>query len=222
MVETSTRDGAFESADSPPRKDIEALRSAGEAKSDFLASMSHELRTPLSAILGFSDLMRTEPSVDGNVTVPLEWVEHMHLGGEHLVSLINDVLDLAKIEAGRLDLRPAVRRGRPGHGSRERGAADRRAKGDRLVGDRAVDDADCRPRQGPPDALQPAVQRHQVHAGPRLRPHRDLDDALVRGDRGQRHRRRHRARRPRGRLRGVQPGRRPRRPAGGGPAWASR
>jgi len=88
------------------RSTVEALRAASQAKSDFLASMSHELRTPLSAILGFSDLMRTEPATDGNVTVPLEWVEHMHRGGEHLVSLINDVLDLAKVEAGRLELHP--------------------------------------------------------------------------------------------------------------------
>lgn len=87
---------------------VEALRAASQAKSDFLASMSHELRTPLSAILGFSDLMRTEPAVDGNVTVPLEWVDHMHRGGEHLVSLINDVLDLAKVEAGRLELHAEV------------------------------------------------------------------------------------------------------------------
>ncbi len=84
---------------------VEELHAASEAKSDFLASMSHELRTPLSAILGFSDLMRSEPSADGNVSVPLEWIEHMHRGGEHLVSLINDLLDLAKVEAGRLELR---------------------------------------------------------------------------------------------------------------------
>ena len=84
---------------------VEALHAASEAKSDFLASMSHELRTPLSAILGFSDLMRSEPAVNGSVSVPLEWIEHMHRGGEHLVSLINDLLDLAKVEAGRLELR---------------------------------------------------------------------------------------------------------------------
>jgi len=84
---------------------VEALHTAIEAKSDFLASMSHELRTPLSAILGFSDLMRSEPPVNGSVSVPVEWIEHMHRGGEHLVSLINDLLDLAKVEAGRLDLR---------------------------------------------------------------------------------------------------------------------
>src|SRR5258705_2273931 len=84
---------------------VEELHAASEAKSDFLASMSHELRTPLSAILGFSDLMRSDPSADGNVSVPLEWIEHMHRGGEHLVALINDLLDLAKVEAGRLELR---------------------------------------------------------------------------------------------------------------------
>lgn len=85
---------------------VEALHAAAAAKSDFLASMSHELRTPLSAILGFSDLMRREEATGGSVTVPLEWVEHIHTGGSHLLTLINDVLDLAKVEAGRLDLHP--------------------------------------------------------------------------------------------------------------------
>jgi CheY-like chemotaxis protein/anti-sigma regulatory factor (Ser/Thr protein kinase) len=66
--------------------------------------MSHELRTPLSAIIGFSDLMRTEPHHGDAITVPAEWVEHIHRSGQHLLGLINDVLDLAKIEAGRLDL----------------------------------------------------------------------------------------------------------------------
>jgi signal transduction histidine kinase/DNA-binding response OmpR family regulator len=84
---------------------VEALRSASQAKSDFLASMSHELRTPLSAILGFSDLMRQGEAENGNVQVPVEWVEHIHRGGEHLLALINDVLDLSKVEAGRVELR---------------------------------------------------------------------------------------------------------------------
>ena len=84
---------------------VEALRSASQAKSDFLASMSHELRTPLNAIIGFSDLMRREPADDGgNVVVPLEWVEHIRRGGTHLVELVNDVLDLSRVEAGRLEL----------------------------------------------------------------------------------------------------------------------
>ena len=87
---------------------VEALESASQAKSDFMAAMSHELRTPLSAILGFSELMRAEVAGPNatEVTVPLEWVEHIHRGGGHLLALINDVLDLAKVEAGRLDLRP--------------------------------------------------------------------------------------------------------------------
>jgi signal transduction histidine kinase/CheY-like chemotaxis protein len=84
---------------------VSALRTASQAKSDFLASMSHELRTPLNAIIGFSDLMRREPvDEDGNVLVPLEWVEHVRSGGTHLVELVNDVLDLSKVEAGRLEL----------------------------------------------------------------------------------------------------------------------
>ncbi len=83
---------------------VEALRAASHAKSDFLASMSHELRTPLSAILGFSDLMRNEPRDGENATVPADWIEHIHRGGQHLLSLVNDVLDLAKVEAGRMDL----------------------------------------------------------------------------------------------------------------------
>jgi signal transduction histidine kinase/DNA-binding response OmpR family regulator len=86
---------------------VEALRGASQAKSDFLASMSHELRTPLNAIIGFSDLMRTEaPDEAGNVTVPVEWIDHVQRGGQHLLGLVNDVLDLAKVEAGRLDLVP--------------------------------------------------------------------------------------------------------------------
>ncbi|MEA2519098.1 MAG: hypothetical protein QOF49_1178 [Chloroflexota bacterium] len=82
----------------------ERLFAASQAKSDFIASMSHELRTPLSAILGFSELMRAEPVVGAGRVVPVEWIEHIHRGGQHLLSLINDVLDLAKVEAGRLEL----------------------------------------------------------------------------------------------------------------------
>jgi signal transduction histidine kinase/CheY-like chemotaxis protein len=80
------------------------LRSASAAKSDFLASMSHELRTPLNAIIGFSDLMRTEERTGDRLSIPAEWVEHVAGAGQHLLDLINDVLDLAKVEAGRLDL----------------------------------------------------------------------------------------------------------------------
>jgi signal transduction histidine kinase/CheY-like chemotaxis protein len=83
---------------------VGALQAASAAKSDFLASMSHELRTPLNAIIGFSELMRTEAAQDEQVTIPVEWVEHVNRSGQHLLGLINDVLDLAKVEAGRLEL----------------------------------------------------------------------------------------------------------------------
>jgi signal transduction histidine kinase/DNA-binding response OmpR family regulator len=84
---------------------VEALTRASQAKSSFLANMSHELRTPLNAIIGFSDLMRVEEPDGDRRLVPADWVEHIHSSGRHLLGLINDILDLAKVEAGRLDLR---------------------------------------------------------------------------------------------------------------------
>jgi len=83
---------------------VQALEHASQAKSDFLASMSHELRTPLSAIIGFTALMSDEPANADRRSVPDEWIQHVHRSGEHLLSLINDVLDLTKIEAGRITL----------------------------------------------------------------------------------------------------------------------
>ena len=84
---------------------VDALRAANEAKSDFVAAMSHELRTPLNAIIGFSDLMGLEEVVGDRRLVPDEWITNVHSSGRHLLGLINDVLDLAKVEAGRIDLR---------------------------------------------------------------------------------------------------------------------
>lgn len=83
---------------------VAALEQASQAKSDFLASMSHELRTPLSAIIGFAALMRDEPLHGDHRSVPDEWIQHVHRSGDHLLALINDVLDLTKIEAGRIEL----------------------------------------------------------------------------------------------------------------------
>lgn len=86
------------------------LAHASAAKSDFLAAMSHELRTPLHAIIGFSELLLSPgPSRPGDgarepdPNVP-EFAGHIHGAGLHLLELINDVLDLAKVEAGHLDL----------------------------------------------------------------------------------------------------------------------
>ncbi|GGQ57690.1 response regulator [Couchioplanes azureus] len=86
---------------------VDALTRASQAKSAFLANMSHELRTPLNAIIGFSDLMRMEEPDGDRRRVPADWVDHIHTSGRHLLGLINDILDLAKVEAGRLELRLA-------------------------------------------------------------------------------------------------------------------
>jgi signal transduction histidine kinase/CheY-like chemotaxis protein len=85
---------------------VSELSVASQAKSDFLASMSHELRTPLNAIVGFSDLMRRQDTLGQSRIVPAEWIEHVCASGDRLLGLINDILDLSKVEAGRLELRP--------------------------------------------------------------------------------------------------------------------
>ncbi len=88
---------------------IDELRSASAAKSDFLAAMSHELRTPLNSIIGFSELLERPISPDGHEAATVEeFAGHIHGSGLHLLELINEVLDLAKVEAGKLDLRPTV------------------------------------------------------------------------------------------------------------------
>ncbi len=78
---------------------------ANRAKSRFLASMSHELRTPLNAILGFAQIMANASDIPHKHR---EYVKIMHNSGEHLLSMINDILDLSKIEAGRMELKQAI------------------------------------------------------------------------------------------------------------------
>ncbi len=78
---------------------------ANRGKSEFLASMSHELRTPLNAILGFSEVIETQLFGPIGVDQYREYAEHIHKSGKHLLDLINDVLDLSKITAGKMELR---------------------------------------------------------------------------------------------------------------------
>ena len=81
----------------------EEVERASKFKDQFLSTMSHELRTPLNAVLGFSDLL-TEERYGPLNDRQRRYVNHIHTGGKHLLSLINDILDLSKIEAGRLQL----------------------------------------------------------------------------------------------------------------------
>ena len=72
------------------------LRKAGAAKNEFLSRMSHELRTPLAAILGFSELLATRDLGEK----PDEWARMIHVAGEHLLTLVDEIMDLSRIEAG--------------------------------------------------------------------------------------------------------------------------
>ncbi len=82
----------------------EAAETANRAKSEFLANMSHELRTPLNAVIGFASLLQECDLVDP----PRKWVGIVKNEGEHLLSIINDILDLARIEADHLELSTEV------------------------------------------------------------------------------------------------------------------
>jgi two-component system cell cycle sensor histidine kinase PleC len=116
IIERRTRDGSIVSIRSDItqiQRDQETLRLAKEeveaanrAKSSFLATMSHELRTPLNAIIGFSEMMQARAF--GPLGSPRyeEYAGAINVSGRHLLSLIGDILDMSRIEAGRYELRP--------------------------------------------------------------------------------------------------------------------
>jgi signal transduction histidine kinase len=77
---------------------------ANRAKSQFLANMSHELRTPLNAIIGFSEILEKEMFGPLGVPTYADYARDIHQSGEHLLAVVNDILDLSRIEAGRMEL----------------------------------------------------------------------------------------------------------------------
>jgi len=103
-----TEDGPMMSSairDITARKQIETeLTRASRAKSDFLSGMSHELRTPLNAIVGFAELLQMKTPDNGLTVKQQDYVSHILEGGNHLLVLVTQLLDLAGIEAGRLNL----------------------------------------------------------------------------------------------------------------------
>ena len=142
------------------------LEVANRHKSEFLANMSHELRTPLNAIIGFSEALGERYFGDLNEKQD-EYVKDIHSSGRHLLSLINDILDLSKIEAGRMDLEisefdlPAALQNAM---TLVRERAERHGIALRL-GDRAGPRLDPRGRaKVQADPAEPDVERGKVHA----------------------------------------------------------
>ncbi|MFC3229047.1 ATP-binding protein [Marinibaculum pumilum] len=108
------------------RLEKERAEIANRAKSEFLANMSHELRTPLNAILGFAEVIREQMFGSGAARRYADYAGDIHSSGSHLLSIIDDILDLSKIEAGHSDLEEA-----------EISLADLFARTRTLLGDRA-------------------------------------------------------------------------------------
>jgi signal transduction histidine kinase len=97
---------SLKNANSQSKAAQERAMSANKAKSEFLANMSHELRTPLNAIIGFSEIMREQMFGALGDNRYREYSRLIHGAGTHLLGLINDVLDMSKIEAGKMELHP--------------------------------------------------------------------------------------------------------------------
>jgi two-component system, cell cycle sensor histidine kinase PleC len=96
--------GELEQAKAKSDEARRRAEAANIAKSSFLAQMSHELRTPLNAILGFSEVMNNEIFGPHRVSAYKDYANDIHLSGRHLLGLINEILDLSRIEAGRYEL----------------------------------------------------------------------------------------------------------------------
>ena len=187
-----------------------ALAEAGRQKSRFLASMSHELRTPLNAIIGYSEMLEEEAAELGKPSFTQD-LQKIHVSGRHLLGLIDDVLDLSKIEAGRmqvfaerLDVAALIA------GIVAVAEPLMKKNNNRLVveSQRRTRSAQHRRHQGPAGDVEPAVQLGEVHrtgnhhARGRGRSRRHVGGVLGAG-----HRHRHDARTAGTPLRGVLAGR---------------
>ncbi len=186
------------------------LEIAGQHKSQFLANMSHELRTPLNAIIGYSEILQEEATDIGQQGFVPD-LKKIESAGRHLLGLINDILDLSKVEAGRMDVfiedvevAPLHRRGARAHRSARR---EERQRAGIRAGERHRHHAH-RPHQAQAEPAQYSQQRQQVHrARPAVARRRTLRSGSPDGAvRHLRHRHRHDRGTARPPVPGVQPG----------------
>ena len=153
---------------------------ANQAKSKFLANMSHELRTPLNAIIGFSEIMESGMFGPLGAAKYTEYSRDIRDSGQYLLDVINDILDMSKIEAGGILLNPRDRRARrhPGGSAARRQRPRERKEARRRLRGRARHRAPRRPTRAQADRAQPPVQCGEIHAGRR---HRSRVRGRIRG-----------------------------------------